>query len=1506
MTSTSLTVNINNTSYPIVDGSFVLPDKIEQISTCSFTVFDANNSYIFLNGQIVTATDTLEGLLFYGSIQNVTRHTDIGTVTYHEIQCTDRVRVVDSLISSSQYVNQYAGAIVVDQVKNLWPLGILANYAVDTSSTLADFTTGNLNGVVASLNVGDGDLELAAAGAVTVVAENSTSIFSSGTLNGVASSANTLAPTATATLKIVGTESLVSDGNAYTYIQIFAGGSIGIITGRYLAYDIWLAPTCPQMEAGVDIIFTDGTTLRDATQTWPYNDAQNIPPHPNHNLAGFADGRWYHRKFLLDNFNGKTISHVDVAIEGDNGGTYTVYIKNILEVDVNDAVVNTFFGGTLNVNPPKQMQNSGYSNISCTIVNTYDCATANRVSPAYSVDQTKIAQSGFISWKAITPTNTNILIEYSLDGGNSYIACTNNAVLPNYLAGLSIAGKTITFRQTFQQLAGTSPESKPILASMICTLNPSYAASKSDVTVSATTTSEWNTGTTLTNTTAPAGILSLFGGVRDWSTANLTNMTIFGGGASGPSNTTVSQHCNYKNLWIQVGIGLEGRSQLNWLGQWQNAIAETDIYADVTYGKPGIVYRTTGWSNYDANYAYAVEVTPTSVALQRGSNSSAASTGTRTQVATATLAITANSWHKLKVIFNGSNHQVWLDDIQYINATDSTYTGSGYVGLRASNSSATVGYQGQFNNFGLSVVTLTGTWLSSSTSLTAASTYLNSVVTWQDASINNQSTTILVESTINGGTSFQTVTNGGPIPNLTLAQSLSGISVQFRITLTTASAASMPQVQYFKCYVLGGFSSSGTRISKALSLSGVGTCGSTLVSWNAITPTNTSVVVATSLDGITYTNVASGGAISGINQQPSPTLDSFNLLNSGNYTSTFGNGGSIGSWTWDTVNSRITITGGSLALLLYGAINTSDVDVLCDMDRADIGGLVFRCSNTNNYYALVANDSLSSNTPNKLVLERMSAGTRTFPTQGNITFIRGDNHRIRVTIVGGLITAYFDGVQIFQYTDGSPLAGGQCGLAHDTGTSQFYNLRIQPFGDNLTGKNVYTKVTLTSTDPTVTPQVTDITTLVTNPNIGVGSLIPTANYVNTYRSDNIKGIATQSSYYWNIKADGSFVFIPRQTVPAPWPVTTKDTIGAKVQYLADLYRNRHIVTGVQSTIFTNELHIGDANSTSWALKYNVVSMSSITLNGQAKAFGLKGTTGKNFYYQVGSNTLAQDTSGTILVSTDQLVITYTGQTTTTVIRDNTGQFPLTTSQKAYRNQCGLSAPVQVLLNQASAAQTVNGNSNDLDVSLCRVIILDINITAVSGTSPVIQFFIERKDANGNYNIIYQPASINTVSVLPQTIGPLGSTKESLGSTIRLRWTITGTTPSFTFSASIVGKVDVGLANIGVVEAVEDVSSQNIDVTTAQNLGDSRLQQYGLIGRTVTFVTKRTGLACGQYVSVFIPSLGINDAQMLITSADRSQRFKMDTGSPSQSYFFNITATEGPSLGDWEKALNQIL
>ncbi len=106
---------------------------------------------------------------------------------------------------------------------------------------------------------------------------------------------------------------------------------------------------------------------------------------------------------------------------------------------------------------------------------------------------------------------------------------------------------------------------------------------------------------------------------------------------------------------------------------------------------------------------------------------------------------------------------------------------------------------------------------------------------------------------------------------------------------------------------------------------------------------------------------------------------------------------------------------------------------------------------------------------------------------------------------------------------------------------------------------------------------------------------------------------------------------------------------------------------------------------------------------------------------------------------------------------------------------------------ASAAITTGATHGPFNVGPFAELALDINITARSGTSPTIQFFIDRIGADNVAYNIYASAAISATGQTSTSIGSGFVINQSFGSSMQIRWVTGGTTPSFTTSVSIVGK-----------------------------------------------------------------------------------------------------------------------
>lgn len=115
--------------------------------------------------------------------------------------------------------------------------------------------------------------------------------------------------------------------------------------------------------------------------------------------------------------------------------------------------------------------------------------------------------------------------------------------------------------------------------------------------------------------------------------------------------------------------------------------------------------------------------------------------------------------------------------------------------------------------------------------------------------------------------------------------------------------------------------------------------------------------------------------------------------------------------------------------------------------------------------------------------------------------------------------------------------------------------------------------------------------------------------------------------------------------------------------------------------------------------------------------------------------------------------------------------------------------MKVLLNQPATAQTASGFLAASHADENQQLEVNINVTAVSGTgTPTLVCIVEGQDPAGNWYPLWTSSSITAAGDTSQAIGAGLQTDVVVPPIIRFRWTITGTTPSFTFSATIIAKV----------------------------------------------------------------------------------------------------------------------
>ncbi len=484
----TLSVAINSVPVQILESSFQESDAISAVSTLMFKVKDDSGANHYTKGQPVSITDSVNGLQYTGFVSaaiedrvspNTLIITDIGVRDNHYLA---EKRTYDG----PEAQNIYAGVMFCQLLNTLASEGITAKYAFRRDTTATDFNAGTLTGVVGASNVDDGDLELVPAGTNVTQTDRATADFAAGTLVSVDARNNQLNLKAYNAIKMTGT-CVISGLNAFCYWKIWSGSYGPLVSGNtyVFEYDVWVSSSSPLPMAGIDVVCTDGTTLRDAGIL----DQFGINAHPGTDLGGFANDQWYHRKLNVSQpwaaVSSKTLSFVDIALEGDNVGNYQAYFRNIKLTDGAATTYITFYDSTTHpydpINAPlqtnAQISNNGYSNVKVQPITAYD-QTGSRISLAISIDAAKVVNSSQVSWSSVVPmgiapasqvsganappvpTGTTITILTSIDNQVTFQPASFNAPIPDLQPGFNIAGRSL-YTQIALAITGTTPEVTP-------------------------------------------------------------------------------------------------------------------------------------------------------------------------------------------------------------------------------------------------------------------------------------------------------------------------------------------------------------------------------------------------------------------------------------------------------------------------------------------------------------------------------------------------------------------------------------------------------------------------------------------------------------------------------------------------------------------------------------------------------------------------------------------------------------------------------------------------------------------------------------------------------------------------------------------------------------------------------------------------------------------------------------------------------------------------------------
>lgn len=102
---------------------------------------------------------------------------------------------------------------------------------------------------------------------------------------------------------------------------------------------------------------------------------------------------------------------------------------------------------------------------------------------------------------------------------------------------------------------------------------------------------------------------------------------------------------------------------------------------------------------------------------------------------------------------------------------------------------------------------------------------------------------------------------------------------------------------------------------------------------------------------------------------------------------------------------------------------------------------------------------------------------------------------------------------------------------------------------------------------------------------------------------------------------------------------------------------------------------------------------------------------------------------------------------------------------------------------ASGAQTTSGSQVFTSGGSVTSIVIEVLVTAVSGTTPQLNLSLDDTFDGTNWNAV---AAINgsAITAAGTTVKRINLRDTPVTDTLRISWTISGTTPSFTFGVKV--------------------------------------------------------------------------------------------------------------------------
>ncbi len=103
---------------------------------------------------------------------------------------------------------------------------------------------------------------------------------------------------------------------------------------------------------------------------------------------------------------------------------------------------------------------------------------------------------------------------------------------------------------------------------------------------------------------------------------------------------------------------------------------------------------------------------------------------------------------------------------------------------------------------------------------------------------------------------------------------------------------------------------------------------------------------------------------------------------------------------------------------------------------------------------------------------------------------------------------------------------------------------------------------------------------------------------------------------------------------------------------------------------------------------------------------------------------------------------------------------------------------------ASAARTTTGASAELFVGAAQLFVVEVEVTAASGTTPTLVVSLDDTFDGTDYNSVALIPAAGNITTTGRTLRRLNLLDTPSTDRVRVSWTIGGTGPSFTFAVFV--------------------------------------------------------------------------------------------------------------------------